>query len=136
MKVLKLSLLVFVKLPRRAQRVNFSRRLKTRGETFRTFENNPRSFGMSVTHKFSVIFSKHCQCCHHAPVVGLPCLPSHIEHKNLKKDRSTEGPHRLKKRFKLTVLLFKYGSEIISVQFCRVLFNSFSVFLPNRSHKC
>lgn len=52
-----------------------------------TFENNPRLFGVSITHEFGIIFSKHCYCSHHAPVIGLPCFSSHVKHKNLKSHR-------------------------------------------------
>lgn len=61
-------------------------------EIYSTFEHNPCSFGVSVTHKFSIICSKHCQCRHHAPIIGLPCLASHVKHKHLKK--KTQKPHR------------------------------------------
>lgn len=45
---------------------------------------------MSVTHQLGIVIPKHCQRCHHAPIVGLPCLSSHVKHKNLEKAPQTE----------------------------------------------
>lgn len=54
-----------------------------RGSGYLTFQYNPCSFGVRITHEISVILSKCRHSRHHAPVVRLPCLSAHVKHKNL-----------------------------------------------------
>ena len=53
-----------------------------------TFEHYSSSIGVSVTHEVSIIFSKRRHCCHHAPVVGLPCVSAHVKQKHLETQKS------------------------------------------------